>query len=269
MFRLLQRLLSRPAAPAPPFVVDLAEAALRRHLPTGATVSRGDGRLEVGHGGRSHVWDLRQQLDGAVREPGLDWPGLVDDIARKLVGQLLAPVEASTLRPLVSSCETSEELRATGAVTVALAPGVEVALAAMGQAVGARLVAASELERLGLSAQAALARAVRNVALSVDTLGLAPMGADAPVLTNHAAHPFAAALLADVELLGALRRAGGQDLLLAVPARSRVFLAPDVRGADAALARLLVAARAVEGDLLSPFVYRFDGERLSLATATH
>lgn len=269
MFRLLQRLLSPPAAPLPPVVVDLAEAALHRHLPAGATVSRGERRLEVHHGGRSHVWDLGQLLDGAERVPGLDWPALVDDIAKKLVGQLLAPVEASTLRPMVSSCETSEELRATGAITVALAPGVEVALAAMGQAVGARLVAASELERLGLSAKAALARAVRNVALSVDELGLAPLGGRAPVLTNHAAHPFAAALLADVELLGALRKAGGHDLLLAVPARSRVFLAPDVTGSDAALARLLVAARTVEGDLLSPFVYRFDGERLTLATATH
>lgn len=267
MFRLLQSLLSRPAPPVR--VVDLAEAALRRHLPPGAGVNRGERRLEVHHGGRTHVWDVGLLIDGTAQLPAHEWPGLVDAMAQKLVRALLTAFQADALRPVMSSCETAEELRATGNVVVPLAPGLEVALVAAGRDVGVRAVETSDLERLGLSPDEACARATANLRLSVDALGLAPLGDGAPVLTNHAAHPFAAALLADAELLAALRKAGGRNLLFAVPAPSRVFVAPDVRGSDAALARLLVAARTVEGDLLSPFVYRFDGERLSLATAQH
>lgn len=265
MFRLLQRLF--PPATSSARVVRLAEDALRRHLPADAQVRRAAQRLEIQHAGRTHVWDLGVLVEGAAKVPAREWPLLVDVLALKLVVQLHNRFGADALRPVVSSCETAEELRATGNVVLPLAPGLEVALVAAGPDLGLRAVEAADLERLGLTPEAACSRAAENLGLSVGALGLAPLGDGAPVLTNHEAHPLAAPLLPDVELLAALRKAGGHDLLFAVPAPSRVFLAPDVPGSDAALARLLVAARTVEGDLLSPFIYRFDGARLTLATA--
>ncbi|MEW5742101.1 MAG: hypothetical protein AB1938_24510 [Myxococcota bacterium] len=175
-----------------------------------------------------------------------------------------APRHALSIEPVPLSSEKASALADAGVATVTLAPGLVFALAR-----DSRLLTRAELVAQGRRPEDALAEAFADARLTAGALGLAPLGLhDAPVLTNHTHHPHAAAALGDLPLLRALRAAAGKNLLLAAPSPSRVFVALDLPRLDAALARLVAAASRLEARLLSPFVYRFDGLKLSLATAS-
>ncbi len=118
-------------------------------------------------------------------------------------------------------------------------------------------LAASGLDRAALRQHA-----FENLGISTESLKLAPIRRGAPVLTNEVGSMVASSLLVDTDTWQDLVRKLG-PLVVAVPAPSRIFVAPDRPEIVVAMRQVLELSLKMEEEVLSTRLLRFDGEQWS------
>jgi hypothetical protein len=256
----------RSSGPTPDEVIAHAIATLAEHAPTVKIEREGATALKLTVGERLSIWNLANPIRLAAGDA--DWKAGVTELAQKVVEQLSTPrtseppstVTADTVVVLVMP---QVKLQGFGfeVVTDPFVGGLGFFYGVRG---GGKIgsITPEALAASGLDRAALRAHAIKNLQLSAESLQLAPLQPGAPVLTNQVGSLVAASLLADTATWKKLASTMG-PLLVAVPAPSRLFVAPDRPEYLKAMQGVIELSLKMEEEILSTRILRFDGEQWS------
>ncbi len=254
------------AGPSAEEVIAHATAVITDSVPGSTVGRRTETALEITAGGRTMVWNLANPIRLAAGEA--DWKAGIAQLAQKVVAALATPATEQPSKPLTADTVVvlvwPQAKLKTFPFPVVTDPFVG-GLAFFYGVRGGGTIASITPEALaasGLDRAALRQHAFENLGISTESLKLAPIRRGAPVLTNEVGSMVASSLLVDTDTWQDLVRKLG-PLVVAVPAPSRIFVAPDRPEIVVAMRQVLELSLKMEEEVLSTRLLRFDGEQWS------
>ena len=251
----------------PSAVLDFAEAAIHHMLPDFEVERLGEASLTVKKGERRMVWNLHDLIRCASPTWRDDVVAAIAKSAEKL-REDDTPGPSFSLDELVVLVWPEEKIRNLPAdmlVTERLAPGLHLFYGCRG---GGRIrnVKPEELAEHGLSLAGLRAHAVKNLGLSLESLAVGPIFKGAPVMTNHEGSSVASSLFADPASVARLLQGFRGSFLVAMPAPSRFFVAPDDPRLVPMLEQVVAKSTEMEETFLSSRIFRVTAAGWELAS---